>query len=129
MTAAWLAGLLSTLCVSAQDEVTDPKPPDRPAQYNERPQHAARATAAYGADLTKYDGNDDILVLPGLVADRNNRRVDLMVEATGIEPGTIVEFLLIDADSSKGYEALLWSHARPSAIHRALQFIGMKPGN
>ena len=36
--------------------------------------------------------------------------------------------MIIDQDSSHGYEAMLWSFAAPSAVHRALVFIGMKPG-
>lgn len=99
-----------------------------PATYNERPIHAAQAEAAHRGNLAKFKDVDHVLVLPGLFADRQQKRVEIFVEATGIEPQTIVEFLLIDAASSKGYEALLWSHARPSDIHRALEFIGMTPG-
>ena len=99
-----------------------------PAGYNERPVHSEKAAAAFQANRRTYSDADHILVLPGLVADRNTKRIQVFAEATGIEPGVIVEFLLIDAASSKGYEALLWSHARPSDIHRALQFIGMQPG-
>lgn len=99
-----------------------------PAGYNELPKHAAKAKAAYRTNLAKFKHVDHVLVLPGLVADRKIKRIELFAEATGIRPETIVEFLLIDAASSKGYEALLWSHAKPSDIHRALEFIGMSPG-
>lgn len=100
-------------------------PPDG---YNERPVHGAKATTEYQTNRETYGAAEHILVLPGLVADRSAKRVEVFAEATGIEPGVIVEFLLIDSASSKGYEALLWSHARPSDIHRALEFIGMQPG-
>ncbi len=99
-----------------------------PAGYNEVPIHAAKAKAAFRENLAKFKDSDHVLVLPGLVADRTTKRIEVSVEATGIKPQTIVEFVLIDAASSKGYEALLWSHARPSDIHRALEFIGMSPG-
>jgi len=69
-----------------------------------------------------------VLVLPGVVADRREKRIELLAEATGLGPGEIVEFGLIDATSCKGYEALFWSHARGSHVQRALEFIGLEPG-
>ena len=115
-----LVFMVLPLTASAQEKL--------PEEYSERPAHAAQATAAYHVNCEKYKGVDHILILPGLIADRRQKRVQVFAEATGIEPGVIVEFLLIDAASSKGYEALLWSHARPSHIHRALEFIGIQPG-
>jgi len=120
--------LLPAAYLAAQENVANPAREDLPAQYGERPKHADRAKAAYQVNLAKYRDVDDVLVLPGLVADRKTRRVEVMAEATGLAADTIVEFLLIDADSGKGYEALLWSFARPSDVHRALEFIGMTPG-
>ena len=99
------------------------------AGYNERPIHAKKAVTAWQTNQAKYEGVEHVLVLPGLVADRKRKRIEVLAEATGIKPGVIVEFLLIDAASSKGYEALLWSHARPSDIHRALEFIGIQRGH
>ncbi len=113
--ALWLA----TLAVAQDND---------PAEYGDRPIHATRAKEMHQANLVKHRKATDILVLPGLVADRKNKRVEVVAEATGIAPKEIVEFLLIDAKSGKGYEALLWSHAKPSDIHRALEFIGMKSG-
>jgi len=112
--------VLVPLYVTAQDSP--------PSGYNARPVHAATVAAAYQDDLNKYADVKHVLVLPGLTANRKEQRVDVYAEATGIETEMIVEFLLIDAASSKGYEALIWSHARPSDIHRALEFIGMQPG-
>lgn len=125
---AWLLVLLPAAQLAAQEDLADPAQENLPAQYGDRPKHAARVKTAYEANLEKYKNADDVLVLPGLVADRKARRVEVMAEATGLDCETIVEFLLIDAGSGKGYEALLWSLARPSDVHRALEFIGMAPG-
>ncbi len=120
--------LLSAAHLAAQGDLADSAQENLPAQYGDRPRNAARAKIAYEANLAKYKGADDVLVLPGLVADRRPKRVELMAEATGLAAGSIVEFLLIDASSGKGYEALLWSLAQPSDVHQALEFIGMAPG-
>jgi hypothetical protein len=119
-----LAVMLLATSAPAQPGLGDTLP-----EFNDRPKHSALATTTYQANLKKHKGASDFLVLPGLVANRKTQRVEVMAEATGIGAKTIVEFLLIDASSNKGYEALLWSHARPSDIHRALEFIGMKAGN
>jgi len=125
---AWLLVLLPAAHLAAQEYPADAARENLPAQFGDRPKHAARAKTAYEGNLAKYEDTDNVLVLPGLVADRKARRVEVMAEATGLDCETIVEFLLIDAGSGKGYEALLWSFARPSDVHRALEFIGIKPG-
>lgn len=124
----WVCVLLLVTASTAQDNLADQSQQEHPAVYGEFPIHTEQVKAAYKANLEKYKGNEDILVLPGLVADRQSHRVALSAEATGIAPDTIIEFLLIAPDSDRGYEALLWSYARPSDVHRALEFIGMKPG-
>jgi len=121
----WVTALLSLACVLLPRTVPAR---EKPAGYNERPVHAEKAVAACQANQARFKGVEHVLVLPGLIADRRRKRIEIFAEATGIRPGVIVEFLLIDAASSKGYEALLWSHARPSDIHRALEFIGIQPG-
>jgi len=98
------------------------------AQYGDRPKNAARVSQIDRANLSRYKDTADVLVLPGLIARRNEQRVEILAEATGLARGTVVEFLLIDSTSGKGYESLLWSFARPSDVHKALIFIGMKPG-
>jgi len=128
LVSAWLLVLVPAAHLAAEEDLADPVQEGLPAQYGDRPKHAARVTTAYEANLAKHKNADDVLVLSGLVADRKARRVEIMAEATGLDSASIVEFLLIDAGSSKGYEALLWSFARPSDVHRALEFIGMKPG-
>ena len=125
---AWLLVLLPAAHLAAQNDFVDPAQESLPARYGDRPKHAAGAKTAYQANLAKYQGAADVLVLPGLVADRQAKRVEVMAEATGLTAETIVEFLIIDAGSGKGYEALMWSFARPSDVHRALEFIGMTPG-
>jgi hypothetical protein len=93
-----------------------------------KPAGAAHAQARHQADLKAHGGNSEMLVLPGLLADRKLRRVELLAEHTGLAGGEFVEFLLVDQSSGHGYEALLWSYAKPSDVHRALEFIGLKPG-
>ncbi len=88
-----------------------------------------RAREAYEANRAEHEGNPDVLVLPGLVADRKARTVEVLAESTGLRAGETIEFLLIDSGSAHGYEAVLWSHAKPSDVHRALEFIGLEPGS
>ncbi len=79
--------------------------------------------------LTKQHAQDkDMLVLPGLLADRAKHQVTLWVEATHLADDAPVEFFLIPTDSGKDYEALAITFAKPSDVHRALVFIGLTPG-
>jgi len=84
--------------------------------------------ATYQANLIKYKGNPDMLVLPGLVADRKTKQV--IVQAEGAKLGIYdpIEFILISTTSGHSYESLAISFAKPSDIHKALVFIGMQPG-
>ncbi len=75
-----------------------------------------------------FEGNPDVLLRPGLVANRATKRVEILTEATGLKAGEIVEFIVIDQSCGRGYEALLWSFAKPSDVHEALTFIGMDQG-
>jgi len=97
--------------------------------YGPQPKQAEAARKIYEKQLAKYRDNKDKLVLPGLVADRQARTVEVLAEATGLGANEIIEFLLVDRQSAHGYEALLWSYAKPSDVHRALEFIGLKPGS
>lgn len=96
--------------------------------YGPKPKGEAAARAQYEANLSACKGNPHKLVLPGLVADRKARTVEVLAESTGLQAEEIVEFLLVDQSSDRGYEALLWSYAKPSDVHRALEFIGLVPG-
>lgn len=98
-------------------------------QYGPKPTGEPKAKALYTANLKAHKGNADKLVLPGLVADRKAKTVEVLAESTGLKGGDIAEFLLVDNTSDRGYEALLWSFAKPSAVHQALAFIGLKPGS
>ncbi|MEE8450383.1 MAG: YdjY domain-containing protein, partial [Thermoguttaceae bacterium] len=121
---AFLSLLLSvTASVFGQENQDEP-----PAQYGDRPKNAAHVEEIHRANLSQYKDVADILVLPGLIARKKEQRVEILAEATGLAPDSIVEFLLIGSNSGKGYESLLWSFAKPSDVHKALVFIGMKPG-
>ena len=86
------------------------------------------ATQVYESNLKTFQANTNILVLPGLVADKAKRRVEVMVERSGVGRNAPCEFLLIDESSDHAYEALLISFAKPSDVHRAIQFTGTEPG-
>lgn len=86
------------------------------------------AASAYEANLKKHKGDSNVLVLPGLVADKQTQRVEVMVEATGLAENAACEFSIIGEKSEHAYEALMIAFAEPSAVHQALQFIGAKPG-
>ena len=118
----WALALVATAllvvgAVHAQDDMD---------HYGPKPTRAPRAKSLYEANQASHKGNPDKLVLPGLLADRKARTVELLVESTGLNGGAIAEFLLVDQASSHGYEALLWSFAKPSDVHHALEFIGVK---
>jgi hypothetical protein len=104
--------------LSAQDDME---------AYGPQPTGAPEAQRRHDVALSAHEGKAHMLVLPGLVADRQARTIEILAESTGVSGGEVAEFLLIDRGSSHGYEALLWSHARPSDVHRALEFIGLKP--
>ncbi len=77
----------------------------------------------------KHEKNSDMLALPGLLADRKNKSITAYAEATGLdESGSPPEFFIISLKSGHDYEALLISFASPGDVHKALEFIGMKPG-
>lgn len=88
----------------------------------------AKVRQQYEANRKAFAGNADVLVQPGVVADRKAKRVLVDVTTTGVEEKKPIEFLAIADNSGHGYESFLMSFAAPSAVHRALEFIGMKPG-
>ena len=110
--------LVSAGCLRAEDT---PAP-------SVREKNRAAAGNAYQENLEKYKGNADMLVLPGLVADRKEKRVVVQAETTALHEGEIAEFALIGENSGHDYEALALSFAKPSAVHKALEFIGMQAG-
>ncbi|NQT93560.1 MAG: hypothetical protein HQ559_12435, partial [Lentisphaerae bacterium] len=80
-------------------------------------------------DRATHKNNPDVLVLPGLVANRAKRLVNVYAEATGIQAGNPVEFFLVGEKSGHDYESIAISFATPGDIHRALEFIGMTAGD
>jgi hypothetical protein len=88
----------------------------------------ARVIQIDASNASRYKGSTDMLALPGLVADRKRQCVEVLAESTGLSSNSIVEFLLISETSQHGYEAIGVSFAKPSDIHKALEFIGMRAG-
>ncbi len=86
------------------------------------------AKDAYEENLRKYEKDPDMLVRPGLLASKKDKRVKIWGRATGLPGNDIAEFFLITADSGKDYESMGISFAKPSDVHAALEFIGMKSG-
>lgn len=95
-----------------------------------RARNRETVAAEFSARQVQYAGNPDAYVRPGLLALRKggSGRVELSAEATSIENGTIIEFLLIGEASGHDYESLFVSLAPAKEIDAALKFIGMKPG-
>lgn len=100
------------------------------AQTNNNPREQAKKVAeqAYKENAAKYAGNADVLVKPGVLADRKNGMVKVWGVATGVGGGDPVEFALIPADSGKDYESLALAFASAADVDEALKFIGLKPG-
>ncbi len=94
-----------------------------------RARNRLRVDLWHRESLKKYEEDSDMLVLPGLVADREKKTVTVYAEATGLgQSGSPPEFFIISQKSGHDYESLLISFAEPGHVHTALEFIGMKPG-
>ncbi|MBU0676524.1 MAG: hypothetical protein KJ626_00270 [Verrucomicrobia bacterium] len=70
-----------------------------------------------------------LLIQPGVIADRESQTVYIWGEATGLKPHDPAEFFVVSEDSGHDYEALVVAFCRASAVHRALTYIGMRPGS
>jgi hypothetical protein len=114
----WLALTIGT-GVAFADETKTPSVFD---------QNKAKVRQQYEVNRKAFEGNADVLVQSGVVADRKARRVLVDVQTTGVEANKPIEFLAVADNSGHGYESFLMAFAAPSAVHRALEFIGMKPG-
>ncbi len=77
----------------------------------------------------RHGASTNYLLRPGLVANRQQRIVRLWATATGLTKDATAEFMLVGPDSGKSYEALCMSFTKPSDVHAALEFIGVKPGH
>lgn len=93
-----------------------------------RERNKARAAAFDATNRNACAVNTNLMVRPGLIADRAQRTVTIAAETIRLEVGKPVEFPLIAENSGKDYEALAISFAVPSDIHAALEFIGLQPG-
>lgn len=94
-----------------------------------RERNRAVVAAAYARNLKRFEAVPDTLVLPGLVADRQSKTVRISAESLGLDKsGSPPEFFLISQKSGHDYEALAVSFAKPSDVHKALVFIGMRRG-
>lgn len=98
------------------------------ARPNGHEDNRARVARIHQDELHRFAGDTNHLVLPGLIADRNSRRVEVRVERSAVGPEAPCEFLVVNEASEHGYESLLIAFARPSDIHAALRFIGTEAG-
>lgn len=79
----------------------------------------------------QFDADPAYLLRPALIAQKKaagDGEITLRGYATGLSGTVPVEFFLIGPNSSKNYEALAVSFAKPSDVHAALEFIGLPPG-
>ncbi|MST00865.1 MAG: hypothetical protein EXS29_06100 [Pedosphaera sp.] len=118
-------GLMAVLVLIASPLPAQEDTLSKPKGHAQNKQLAVRA---HEDNLKKFARDTNILVRPGLIADRKKRRVEVMVERTALGADAPCEFTVIDETSDHGYEALLLSFAKPSDVHRAIQFIGTEPG-
>ena len=101
------------------------------AAVDPKPWHAGnlRAVDAWTqAEQKQHAGNTNVWIARGVVAERETHRVEVVVEATGLELGSIAEFLAVGEKSEKDYEALTVSFGLASDICRGLEFVGMPRG-
>ncbi len=94
----------------------------------QRTSSLVRAIAALASMRVLAETEPTQLVLPHLVADRAAKEVRIEARATGVQGHTQTEFFLIATNSGHDYEAIAVCMARPSDVHRALEFIGLQPG-
>lgn len=74
-------------------------------------------------------GEEDVLRLPHLVANRVAKRIEIDAITTEVKESDILEFLLISRPSGHAYESLAVSEVKPGDVQKALKFIGMEPGH
>ena len=122
----WCAAVCWTAAWAVDGELTAPEDADPGTVYSLRQIEAVDAIQArWEAD---HDGDGQYWFRRGVRADRVAQSVEVLAESTGLTSEAPVEFILIGPTSGHDYEALAVSYARPSDIHRALEFIGMDPG-
>lgn len=78
--------------------------------------------------LKKFEGNPDILLRPGMLADRNEKVVYAWGDSVGLAANEPLEFFAVSSGSGFEYESIAVIFCQPSAIREGLEFIGMKAG-
>ena len=129
-----VAGCLASLvCLRGGAEIFGPVGGEKRAEekageptLGEKTELAARQADA--ENQRRFGKDADYLLRPGLLANKKEKWVKLSGRATGISEHDPVEFFTIPMDSGKDYESMSVVFARPSDVHAALEFIGMKPG-
>ncbi len=124
--AATLAALLA-LAGPAAAPAQDP-PPEGAAVTARHQANLSFVLREHERNLLSFRDRSDMLVRPGLVASRAERRIRLTAEATALSPADPVEFFLIADGSGHGYEAAALAFVKPSDLHEALEFIGVPAG-
>lgn len=119
-------GSAATAPATVQADAADAEEPG--AGTPERAANLAAVQKEFQERKSSASGNADLLVLPGILANRADRTAEVAVEATGIAPRAIVEFFLIGLESGHDYESLFVSFASAKDIDQALRFLGMTPG-
>jgi hypothetical protein len=117
---AWILGfgcLIAASAYAADEAVPDPRAANK------------AAVSAWSAQCAvDHAGDPDIMLRPGLLANRKSMKVEFFAEATGIQPRETMEFFLIGEESGNAYEALSIALVQPIHIYEAMLFIGMQPG-
>ncbi len=93
-----------------------------------RTKNKAHVAATYKSQIIDNKGKPDILILPGLEANRKTKEIHVWGEATGLKAGEVAEYFLTAENSGHDYETVVISFALPSDVRKALMFIGMEPG-
>lgn len=82
----------------------------------------------YSNNVAKYGKDPRYLLFPGVVADREQKRITVLAQATGLKSNEIVEFHITHTAGGHDYESLATTFVKPSDIHKALAHIGLVPG-
>ncbi len=99
---------------------------DSPAPTRE--ENKRTVAEIYENNIRQFQKNKNVLVLPGLVANRETGTVTFYAESTGIEENAPVEFFLIGEQSGHDYESIAVALTNPENIRKGLIFIGMPLG-
>ncbi len=111
-------GLLAGLCETSPGQ----NPPTN------RPANLSQVATRFRENNERFGSDSNILIRPGLLADRTGRWVRIEAEACGHKTPTPTEFFLITTRSGHDYEALAVSFASGRDLHSALEFIGLPAG-